>query len=101
VSFEGAFSINYYFTPSDEPDGQVIFCYWTYEDYENVTTLSPKNASGSIVMEDSGDGRYWAQGSNPATKSVDETYYAAVAYCSERELCSTGVIAYSLSKSTA
>jgi hypothetical protein len=98
VSFESAFSINYYFTLSQMPDGPVTLYYWSPEDYENAAALSPRNASGSIVMEDSGDGRYWAQISDIAAKAFDETYYVAAVYYSDLELRSTGVIAYSLSK---
>ena len=98
VSFDAAFSINYYFTISQMPDGPVTFYYWSPADYKNATALSPRNASGSIVMEDSGDGRYWAQISGIAAKELDKTYYVAVVYYSDLQLRSTGVIAYSLSK---
>jgi hypothetical protein len=98
VSFEGAFCVNYYFTPNLTVDGAVIFYYWTADAYANAETLAPSNASGKIAMVNQGNGTYWAQVDGIAAKSLDETYYVAAVYYSDMELCCTGVIAYSLSK---
>ena len=98
VSFEGAFAINYYFTPNDSVDGSIIFYYWNTADYAAASTLTASNATGKIVMTDSGNGTYWAQITGIAAKQLDDTYYVAGFYTSDMEIRCTGVIAYSLSK---
>ncbi len=99
VSFEGAFSINYYFTPNQTIDGELTLYYWTPADYEACDVLSAENASGSVSMSDSGDGRYWAQVSGIAAKSLDKTYYVAAVYTdADGNSHCTGVVPYSLSK---
>jgi hypothetical protein len=99
VSFEGAFSINYYFTPNQTIDGELTLYYWTPASYEACDVLSAENASGSVSMVDSGDGRRWAQVSGIAAKSLDQTYYVAAVYTDTNgnSHC-TGVVPYSLSK---
>jgi hypothetical protein len=99
VSFEGAFSINYYFTPNQAIDGELTLYYWTPASYEACDVLSAENASGSVSMVDSGDGRRWAQVSGIAAKSLDQTYYVAAVYTDTNgnSHC-TGVVPYSLSK---
>jgi hypothetical protein len=98
VSFEGAFVINYYFTPSSNVSGDVSFCYWTAEDYANAEVLTAENASGKCAMV-AGDGVYFAQITDVPAKALDSTYYVAAVYTDEAgNTCCTGVIAYSLSK---
>ena len=98
LSFEGAFSINYYFTPDVEVDGELTLYYWTPEDYAAATTLTVDNASGSSSMV-AADGNYWGQVSGIAAKKLDDTYYVAGVYSdAEGNVYCTGVIAYSLSK---
>ena len=98
VSFEGAFAINYYFTPNCDVDANITFYYWTANDYAAAATLAPANASGKMTMVKSADGSYWAEVTGIAAKQLDDTYYVAAFYTSEGEVCCTGVIAYSLSK---
>jgi hypothetical protein len=98
VSFDGAFAINYYFTPNTSVDANITFYYWTAEDYNAAATLTPSNASGKLTMQDGGNGSYWAAISGIAAKQLDDTYYVAGIYTSDTTVCSTGVIAYSLSK---
>ena len=98
VSFEGAFSINYYFVPNAPVDGEIALYYWTAEDYAAAEKLMPSNASGKTVMAAAGDGSYWAEVTGIAAKQLDDTYYVAAFYTSDFEVCCTGVIAYSLSK---
>ena len=51
VSFEGAFSINYYFTPKYTPDNSTItFYYWNLNDFNANNVLAPYNSSGSVKM---------------------------------------------------
>ena len=98
VSFEGALAINYYFTPSESVDDEVLFYYWTPEDYAAASTLKTTNATGKIVMQPNSNGSYWAQISGIAAKELDETYYVAAVYTTNAQTRCTGVIAYSLSK---
>ena len=99
VSFEGAFAINYYFTPSKTVAGEMTMYYWSPEAYATATELTTANASGSITMVASGDGSYWGQVSGIAAKYLDETYYVAGVYTDAAgNTCCTGVIAYSLSR---
>jgi hypothetical protein len=98
VSFEGAFAINYYFTPSQTVNGDMTFYYWTAEAYGKNATLTKDNASGTITMKSTGDGRYWAQISDIAAKSIDDVFYVAATYTDGTATYCTGVIPYSVSK---
>ncbi len=99
VSFEGAFSINYYFTPSEAVDGEMSFYYWTPKDYAAADVLTTSNASGVLTMDAMGDGRYWAQISGIAAKSLDQTYYVCGMYTdTSGRTYMTGIVSYSLSK---
>ncbi len=98
VSFEGAFSINYYFTPSAAVSGDMTLYIWTPEAYAAAATLTAENAT-VVPMVAGTDGRYFGQVEGIAAKSLDETYYVAGVYtdANGNTYC-TGVIAYSLSK---
>ncbi len=99
VSFEGAFSINYYFTPDTAVERELTLYYWTPEDYASTDVLTVENASGSLPMVAGSNGAYWGEVSGIAAKKLDETYYVAGVYtdAAGNTYC-TGVIAYSLSK---
>jgi hypothetical protein len=98
VSFEGAFVINYYFTPNVAVNGDVTFYYWTPEAYAAVDVLTASNATGSCAMVENG-GVYFAQVTSIAAKALDETYYVAGVYTgADGNTYCTGVIAYSLSR---
>jgi hypothetical protein len=99
VSFEGAFAINYYFTPNQTVSGDITFYYWTAEDYAATTKLTTSNATGSMKMVKGDDGRYWAQVSGIAAKEIDKTFYVYAAYNGGwLSTYRTGIVAYSLSK---
>ncbi len=99
VSFDGAFSINYYFTTANVPQGDVKMYYWTREAYEAATTLSPKNASGSVVMISTGiENQYWAEVSGIAAKDMDQTIFVAGFYSCDGTTYSTGVLNYSVGR---
>jgi hypothetical protein len=98
VSFEGAFAINYYLAPNCDIDGDIMFYYWTAQDYASASKLSVANASGKMTMVPNGDGTYWAQLTGIAAKQLDDTYYVAAVYTSNLQRCCTGVIPYSLSR---
>ena len=98
VSFEGAFCVNYYFTPDCTVSGDVTLYYWTPEDYEAASVLTVDNATGSSAML-AANGNYWGQVSGIAAKELDDTYYVAGVYTdAEGNTCCTGVIAYSVSR---
>lgn len=99
VSFDGAFSINYYFTTANVPQGDVKMYYWTREAYEAATILSPKNASGSFVMTSTGiENQYWAEVSGIAAKDMDQTIFVAGFYSCDGTTYSTGVRNYSIGR---
>ena len=97
VSFEGAFSINYYFTTGLTPDNGVTFCYWDAETYENTDRLTTANATGLVKMSQDGD-RWYAAVEGIAAKDMDKTVYVAAIYKSGGTTYTTSVIAYSLGK---
>jgi hypothetical protein len=99
VSFEGAFAINYYFTPDRAVNGDMTLYYWSAEDYAGCGVLSPWNSTGTVTMTPGADGRYWAPMSGIPAKALDDTYYVAAVYTDgDGNTYCTGVIAYSLSK---
>ncbi len=95
VSFEGAFSINYYFTPNKAVDHVLTFYYWDTATYNSVSTLTSDNATGVITMTKYGN-NWGAAVENIAAKAVDKTVYVAGSYTSNGISYPTGVIAYSL-----
>ena len=97
VSFEGAFCINYFFTPKYAPsNGNMKLYYWTQEAYESASVLKASNASGSIKMVDDGTGVYKAVVDGISAKDIDRTIYVAAGYtCNGVSYC-TGVLPYSI-----
>ena len=99
ASFEGAFSLNYYFDTTYVPDGQVMMYYWTEEAYAAAGKLTADNASGSVVMTHTGtDNRYWACIDGIAAKEMDKTIFVGGTYTSGGVAYSTGVMNYSVGK---
>ena len=96
VSFEGAFGISYYFTPSNAMDNGLSLYYWTAADYAAASTLSPNNASGKLTMEATGVGSYKTTVSGIAAKDIDSTIYVVGIYFSGGTMHCTGVLPYSL-----
>ena len=95
ITFDGAFSINYHFTPSNVPNGNVTMYYWDQATYNSVATLTPANATGKIIMTP-GDSAYDATVSGIAAKDLDGTIYVAGGYMSGSNSYCTGVLAYSI-----
>ena len=58
ISFEGAFCINYFFTPKYAPDSGITLYYWSAEDYNANSVLTAANATGKFKLEGSGTGEY-------------------------------------------
>ena len=95
VSFEGAFSINFYFTPNKTVDKALTFYYWDAKTYASVDVLTAENATGVITMTQ--DGSNWgAAVAGIAAKAIDETVYVAAIYTSNGVSYPTSVISYSL-----
>ena len=98
VSFDGAFAINYYFTTANVPDGEVKLYYWTLEDYNKATKLSPKNATGSMSMTNVMGNQYWGQVGGIAAKELDETVFVLGVYAYQGITYTTGVLNYHVGK---
>ena len=97
VSFEGAFSINYYFTLNKTADKAPTMYYWDAETYNSVSKLTAQNATGVITMKQ--DGSNWgAAVEGIAAKDMDSTIYVAGIYTSNGISYPTSVISYSLGK---
>ena len=95
VSFDGAFSVNYYFTPAHAMDGDLTMYYWTTQDYAKADVLTHENATGVFKMEEK-NGAYAASVEGIAACRIDETIYVAGIYESDGIAYPTGVLAYSL-----
>ena len=96
VSFGSAFSIEYFFTPSYTPSGNVTLYYWTQADYNAATTLKASNASGRIQMTAVGDGSYHCAITGIAAKDLNQTIYVAGGYKSGSSNFCTGILPYSI-----
>lgn len=95
VTFGSAFSINYFFVPSNTPSSTLKLYYWTQDDYNAATTLTAGNATGCIKMT-LVDGRYQGEVSGISAKDLDETIYVAAGYNSNGTSYCTGILPYSI-----
>ena len=96
VSFDGAFSINYYFTTKLAPENGLKLYYWTLDAYNAADVLSADNASGSMDMTDMGSNQYWGNVADIVAKNIDQTVFVAAVYTNGGVEYSTGVLAYSV-----
>ena len=97
VSFDGDFSINFYFTTAFVPDAYVTIYLWIVDDYGKVQVLTAENASGSGVMSPTGvENQYWVKITEIAAKQVDETIFVAAVYTHNGQSYCTGVLNYSV-----
>lgn len=96
VSFDTAFSIEYFFTPAYTPSGNVTLYYWTQSAYNAASSLKPANASGRITMTRQADGSYHAAIDGIAAKDINQTIYVAGGYKSGNTNHCTGVLPYSI-----
>ena len=95
VSFEGAFSINYYFTTAYTPDSAPTFYYWDAATYNSAAELTAENATGVLAMEQE-DGMWLGTVSGIAAKEIDQTYYTAGVYTVGETTYYSPVVSYSL-----
>ena len=97
ISFEGAFCINYFFTPNYAPASGITLYYWSLEDYNTNSVLSPSNATGSFKLTGSGTGEYRGDITGIAAKQLSEAVYVAAAYKdSNGTVWTSGVLGYSI-----
>lgn len=97
VTFGGAFSINYFFTPTHELDGEITLYYWDAKTYSCVDELTAENALGSKSMVSVEGGEYFADYTDIAAKEIGDTVYVAAVYEMDGVTYCTGVLPYSLS----
>ena len=96
ISFEGAFCINYFFTPNYEPDSGITLYYWNAEDYNANSVLTTSNATGFIKLVDDGTGEYRGDLTGIAAKAISEAIYVAAAYKNGGTVWTSGVLGYSI-----
>ena len=97
ISFEGAFCINYFFTPNYAPASGITLYYWNAADYNAVSVLSTSNATGKIMLEGSGTGEYRGDIVGISAKNLSEAVYVAAAYKdSSGTVWTSGVLGYSI-----
>ena len=96
VSFEGAFSINYFFTPAYTPVDGITLYYWTQADFAKASVLTADNASGTIAMDGEGMGQYRADIEGIAAKNLSDAVYVAASYSDGTNTWTSGVLGYSI-----
>ena len=96
ISFEGAFCINYFFTPNYAPASGITMYYWSEADYNANSVLTTSNATGKIKLEGSGTGQYQGDIEGIAAKALGEAVYVACAYKSGSTVWTSGVLGYSI-----
>ena len=97
VSFEGAFEINYFFTPAYAPVDGITLYYWTEADFEANEVLTVDNATGSLKLEGTGTEQYRGDIGGIAAKNLSENIYVAAVYSDGTTTWTSGVLGYSIS----
>ena len=96
ISFEGAFCINYFFTPNYVPVDGITLYYWNAADFGAASVLTADNASGSIKLEGSGTGEYRGDVQGISAKNLSDAVYVAATYESDGATWTSGVLGYSI-----
>ena len=96
ISFEGAFCINYFFTPKYAPESGITLYYWNASSYNRAGVLTVANATGSIKLEGSGTGEYRGDITGIAAKALSEAVYVAAVYENGGTSWTSGVLGYSI-----
>ena len=96
ISFEGAFCINYFFTPNYAPTSGITLYYWNAADYNAASTLTTANATGSLRLTGSGIGEYRGDIVGIAAKSLSDAVYVAAVYQSGGITWTSGALGYSI-----
>ena len=95
ISFKGAFEINYFMTPSNAVDGEMILYCWNEDTYNSATELTAENADKVVTMSLE-NGLYTASSDQIAAKDLDKTVYVAAIYKYNGETYCSGVLPYSI-----
>jgi hypothetical protein len=95
VSFEGVFSINYYFQPSKTPVGNIRMYVWTQDDCV-AGKLSKNNATMVCNMTPTSSSEYVAVVDGIAAKELDDVVYVSFCYSDGTTNYCSGVVAYSI-----
>ena len=96
VSFEGAFCINYFFTPAYQPADSIILYYWNESDFNGSDVLTVENATGSISMEGKGLDQYRGDITGISAKNLSQAIYVAAIYSDGTTTWTSGVLGYSI-----
>ena len=96
ISFEGAFCINYFFTPAYAPVDGITLYYWNAADYNAASVLTTANATGSLKMAGSGTGEYQGDITGIAAKALSEAVYVSAVYTNGGTTYTSGVLGYSI-----
>ena len=96
ISFEGAFCINYFFTPKYTPDNGITMYYWNIKDYNANSVLTKSNASGEIVLDKTATGEYRGDITGISAKALSEAVYVAAVYTNNGTTWTSGVLGYSI-----
>jgi hypothetical protein len=97
VSFDGAFSINYYLTPKNAVESQMTLYCWNLDTYNSVSVLTETNATAKVTMAPaSNPAEYFGNYTGIAAKQIDETVFVAGVYTSGGVRYSSPVLSYSL-----
>ena len=96
ISFEGAFCINYFFTPSYAPVDGITLYYWNEADYNAASVLTADNATGTIEMTGEGVGQYRADIEGISAKNLSQAVYVAAVYSDGTNIWTSGVLGYSI-----
>ena len=96
ISFEGAFCINYFFTPNYAPVDGITMYYWNEADFKAASVLTAENATGSFKMNGSGVGQYNGSIEGIAAKALSEAVYVSAVYSDGTTTWTSGVLGYSI-----
>ena len=96
ISFEGAFCINYFFTPNYAPANGITLYYWNASAYNRAGVLTTANATGSIKLTGSGTGEYRGDITGIAAKQLSDAVYVAAVYENGGTTWTSGVLGYSI-----
>ena len=96
VSFEGAFEINYFFTPTYAPVDGITLYYWTEADFEANEVLTVDHATGSVKLEGTDTEQYCGDIGGIAAKNLSENIYVAAIYSDGITTHTSGVLGYSI-----
>ena len=96
ISFEGAFCINYFFTPRYAPANEISLYYWYEDDYNNTDELTVENASGFLKLDGTGTGQYRGDINGISAKNLTQAVYVAAVYSDGSTTWTSGVLGYSI-----